>query len=504
MPPWRPALAQAALPGLAYGLALVTLLRLASPPRPRRVGATGTFGVERGRVARRTVLALALPLLGAFVTAGALRRLLGGSSPAPTSSSLPPFSSASTATAPPSAIPSPTLATAGSRAGVTATATPTPVPPTPTPLATVAATQASTAQAPAAGVIAGAVGGGSPAPGVTATALPTPGATAVPPTPTTAPVVFPTPTTPAPTPTPTPMPNSPAIPSGVAPLVTPTEQFYLVSKNLLDPILRAENWQLTISGLVARPRTLRQADLLALPTTRLAATLECISNDPGGTLIGTAIWTGVPLANLLAEATIRSGATHVVFTCADDYVERLTLAQALDPATLLVYAMNDAPLTAKHGFPVRLIAAGRYGMKNPKWIVGIEVINGVVPSYWSQRGWDPDAPVQVFTRVDAPPLAAPLGAGRCRWGRLCRRPRDFAGRDQRRWRRVLAPGPARMALSPVTWVRWVATWTPPRPGTYTLIARAYEADGTPQTALTRTLTARGSTGYGRRDIAIAP
>jgi DMSO/TMAO reductase YedYZ molybdopterin-dependent catalytic subunit len=475
-------LAMAALPGLAYGLALVALLWLLTPPRARRLTATGSFGVARARLARRTVIAMSIPALGVLVTAGALRRLLAAATAPTTPASVAQLPAAPLATAP-SATATPSPPTAAAIPSTLTTAPGTPAALTPPSAPTTVPTAASGATA---------VGSPPPAAGSIAGGLPSRAGLATPTIPATASTL------------PTAVAGGATIPAGVSPLITPSDQFYLISKNLLDPLLRAEGWQLAISGLVERQQTLRHNDLLALPPTRLAATLQCISNEPGGDLIGTAIWTGVPLRTILAGAGVRPGATHVIFTCADDYVERLTIEQALDPATLLVYAMNDAPLSARHGFPTRLIAAGRYGMKNPKWLTGIEIVNGATPSYWSQRGWDPDAPVQVFTRVDTPARAIglwPVAVGGVAYAgdRGIARV-EISADGGATW----LPAEHEPALSPVTWVRWVAQWTPPGPGTYTLSARAFEADGTPQVATTRTLNARGSTGYGRREVTVAP
>jgi DMSO/TMAO reductase YedYZ molybdopterin-dependent catalytic subunit len=463
------AVAQAGLPGLAYGLALVTFLRLATPPRARRAVPGGAFVVERGAVARRAALALLLSSGGALITALALRRLIDGPpSAAPRANLSPPVA---TATA-----PAPTaIAAAG--------------PPTPTATAPAAPTieVAPTAVAASPPAIAGSIGGALPAAPPPPTAI---APTAVP----TAPPLA----------TPTLGASEPAIPAAVAPALTPTAQFYLISKNLVDPAIVGNLWELAIGGLVARPQTVRREEFLTLPPVNFAATLECISNEPGGDLIGTATWAGVPLRTLLIGAGIRPEATHVVFTCADDYVERLPLAQALDPATVLVHTMNDAPLTQKHGFPARLLAAGRYGMKNPKWVVRIDLVNGAIPSYWSQRGWNPDAPVQVFTRIDAPQGATPTGpvavggvayAG----GRGISRV-EISADSGATW----LPAALETPLSPTTWTRWVARWTPLTPGTYTLIARAFEADGTPQVAETTTLNPGGSTGHGRRTVIVTP
>ncbi len=445
--PLPAALAQAGLPSLTYGLALVVLLRLATPPRARRAASGGAFVVERGAVARRAALALLLSGGGALVTALALRRLIDG----------PPAAATATPSAPPT---------------IAAGDLPTPVPTAPAASTVEIAPAPATASPPA---TAGALGGAPP--------IATPAATV--------------------SATPTLVASGPIIPAAVAPALTPTARFYLISKNLVDPALVGNLWELTIGGLVNEPRTMRRDEFLTIPPVTFAATLECISNEPGGDLIGTATWAGVPLRTLLVGVGIRPEATHVVFGCADDYVERLTLAQALDPATVLVHTMNDAPLTQKHGFPVRLIAAGRYGMKNPKWVVRIDLIAGAIPSYWSQRGWNPDAPVQAFTRIDAPATAVgargatPVGGVAYAGDRGISRV-EISADNGATW----LPAELEAPLSPTTWVRWMAPWTPPAPGTYTLSARAFEADGTPQTAETTTLNPRGSTGYGRRTVIV--
>jgi DMSO/TMAO reductase YedYZ molybdopterin-dependent catalytic subunit len=299
--------------------------------------------------------------------------------------------------------------------------------------------------------------------------------------------------------------TGPVIPPGVAAQVTPTDRFYVIAKDFFAPVLDDESWQLAITGLVGQPRTMRYADLLARPAVSLAATLECIGNETAGGLISTAVFAGVPLGALLDGAAVRPGATHVVFTCADDYVEILPLDHARDPATLLVHTMNGAPLTAQHGFPTRLYTPGRYGMKNPKWIVRIEAVSRPIRGYWTERGWDPDAPIAAYTRIDTPTLLQPVPLGPTRVGGVA-----FAGDrgissvelstdDGATWQVAeLEP-----ALSPLTWVRWAATWEPPGPGRYILVARAYEADGTPQAAEVRPPGPEGATGYARVPILVS-
>jgi DMSO/TMAO reductase YedYZ molybdopterin-dependent catalytic subunit len=318
-----------------------------------------------------------------------------------------------------------------------------------------------------------------------------------------APTSTPLPTVPASTSTPTLA--GAQIPPGVAPRITPTGEFYTISKNFLDPLVRAEHWELNITGLVARPRTLRHGDLRALPNVSQPTTLTCISNEVGGGLIGTAVWTGIPLATLLTDAGVRPEATHVAFRCEDGYVETLPIARALDPAVLLVHTMNGEPLYEVHGFPARLIAPGSYGMKNPKWISRIEAVTRPPTGYWTERGWSPDEPIQTGARIDVPGLLETIPRGPTLLGGIA-----FAGDRGISRVEVSTDGGSTWlaaelepALGPATWVRWVLPWTPTRAGDHTILARARDGKGAIQTASVRKSGPGGATGYARREVTVA-
>ncbi|MGH9064224.1 MAG: molybdopterin-dependent oxidoreductase, partial [Acidimicrobiales bacterium] len=150
--------------------------------------------------------------------------------------------------------------------------------------------------------------------------------------------------------------------------ITPTSDFYVVSKNLLFmPELSASLWTLRVDG--THPFSLGYAELQAEPHVEQVQTLECISNLLGGSLMSTGVWRGVPLAPLLRRAGIPAGAVEIQFSCADGYVESIPVGTALHPSTLLADHLNGAPLPVLHGFPARILVAGRYGQKDPKWLV---------------------------------------------------------------------------------------------------------------------------------------
>jgi sulfane dehydrogenase subunit SoxC len=177
--------------------------------------------------------------------------------------------------------------------------------------------------------------------------------------------------------------------------VTPVGLHYLLI-HFDIPYVDAETWRLEIGGRVDRPLTLSLEDLRARPAQTLAVTLECAGNgralleprplsQPWLTgAVGTAEWTGTPLASVLEEAGVAKDAVEVVFTGLDrgiqgdvehSYERSLPLAEALRDEVLLVYEINGEPLPPQHGFPLRLIVPGWYGMTHVKWLRSITSVD---------------------------------------------------------------------------------------------------------------------------------
>lgn len=183
---------------------------------------------------------------------------------------------------------------------------------------------------------------------------------------------------------------------------TPLDAFYVVSKNLVDPTVSEMDWSLEIGGLVDNPMTLSYSDVLVRDTSEMASTLECISNRVGGTYISNTIWTGFPLKELLEEAGIQDGVIDIKMEAADGYSESIPLEEAMQDDTMLVYLIDGQPLTEKHGFPLRLIVPGIFGMKNVKWITRIEAVAEDYQGYWQERSWSDVATVVTMSRIDIP------------------------------------------------------------------------------------------------------
>lgn len=282
------------------------------------------------------------------------------------------------------------------------------------------------------------------------------------------------------------------------PPVTGNDAFYVVSKNLIDPTVNAAGYRLTVDGLVASLLSLSIDDLRGLPAQDQVQTLLCISNEVGGSLISTAAWRGVRLRELLERAAPTAGVVELKLTAEDGYTESIPIELAADDRVLLAYDMNAEPLPQHHGFPLRLLLPGVYGMKGPKWLTRIEAIDAPYKGYWEQRGWTKEALIKTMSRVDTPASADPLPTGRA----ITVSGVAFAGfrgigrvelriGSEDRWREATLEPP----LADGAWRFWRYAWTPDRAGTYEVRVRATDGEGALQEARVAPTLPDGASGY---------
>jgi len=193
--------------------------------------------------------------------------------------------------------------------------------------------------------------------------------------------------------------------------IRPTDEFYQVSKNLIDPDVTRDSWRLDIVGQVEKPRVYSFADIAAMPAVEQETTLLCISYGVGSGLCSNAIWKGVPLSTLLAQVKPKPNVTTVLFRAADGYYETFRFEKAMEPTTLVAYEMNGEPLPKRHGFPLRLIVPGLYGEKNPKWLTRIELLDEADGrlhrrhgcGFYKEQGWGRQGDsIPTHSRFDAP------------------------------------------------------------------------------------------------------
>ena len=292
--------------------------------------------------------------------------------------------------------------------------------------------------------------------------------------------------------------------------LTPTYLFYRIDINPIVPVVDEKNWNLTVKGLVGNPVTVTYGEIKSMPFVEQYATLECVSNKIGGDLIGTALWRGIRLKDLLDRAKVMPGAKYIVFRCSDGYDVGIPLENGMMDGTLLAYDMNLAPLTTAHGFPVRAIVPGLYGMMNPKWITEIEIVDNVYEGYWQRNGWTNTADVHTNSSIVIPGQA-PI---RHRFRKLDETPNIVPGEKApisgiafggdrgiskvevstdggTTWKSAVIKDP----LSRFTWVLWTAGFTPTGKENYKIVVRATDKTGQVQTSELNKPFPDGATGY---------
>jgi len=284
--------------------------------------------------------------------------------------------------------------------------------------------------------------------------------------------------------------------------ITPNDEFYVVTKNLIDPRVVRERWRLELSGLVGNPVTLDFDDVSNLKVVEQETTLECISNGVGAGLISNAVWRGVPLRELIGEARPESGARRVFFHAADGFTHSTSLEKALEPTTLLAFEMNGDPLPDRHGSPARLIVPGAYGELSVKWIDRIEVIDENREGYYEKQGWKAER-AHTMSRIDVP---AENGAVR---GQTEIRGIAFAGDRGISKVEVSVDGAgswreAEIDYHPsrLTWAHWSFAWNPARPGAHELVVRATDGEGEPQSTKKESSVPDGATGLHRVPVRV--
>jgi DMSO/TMAO reductase YedYZ molybdopterin-dependent catalytic subunit len=300
--------------------------------------------------------------------------------------------------------------------------------------------------------------------------------------------------------------------------LTPTELFYIRS-HFPVPQLELSSYQLRIDGAVRNPLCLSYEELRSMPPETRIAVLECAGNSRVFLVpqvegaqwelgaVGNAEWTGVPLAALLERAGVEEDACEVVLEGADrgvpkeppvpptriSYARSLPLGKAMQPEALIAYKMNDRDLTPDHGYPVRAIVPGHYGMASVKWLTRIHVVRKPFQGYWqtSDYGyWDylegmpvrhPLGEIKLKCEIARPRVYETLAANQVRtvsgtaWAGETEVTEIAVSTDGgQSWAEAEFLDPAKR----YAWRRWKFDWlTPKQPGKYTLLARAKDANG---------------------------
>jgi DMSO/TMAO reductase YedYZ molybdopterin-dependent catalytic subunit len=302
--------------------------------------------------------------------------------------------------------------------------------------------------------------------------------------------------------------------------LTPNELFY-VRNHFTAPKIEAQNWKLSVTGAVEKPLEFTHEQLLALPARTTAVTLECAGNgrsflDPKAKgvqwelgAVSTAEWTGVTLATLLDRAGVKKNAVEVVLEGADSgepkndpkptgkihFARGLPLAKALKPEVLLAYKMNGAALPPLHGFPLRALVGGWYGMASVKWLQRIIVMDRPFHGYdqttdysiWENRDGLPTmvplTEIEVKSSIARPTAGETVAADRpyrvhgAAWAGEAEIAKVEVSTDGgKTWEEAKLLGKA----VPLTWRLWEYAWGLPTTGKHALMTRATDNRGRTQ------------------------
>ena len=291
---------------------------------------------------------------------------------------------------------------------------------------------------------------------------------------------------------------------GTRPEYTQVRDHYKIFIRSQPSIIDGDTYTLPITGSVENPMSFTLDDIRdRYEPKNEFVTLSCISNRVGGDLISTTYWTGASLQDILADVKPLPSATHLFIESEDGFFETVSLDLiASDPRIMLAYNWDGRPIPFDHGFPLRIWLPDRYGMKQPKWITSIQVIDEYKPGYWVVRDWDEVARMHATAVIDTVAIDAvvedgdekliPVG-GIAHAGVRGISKVEIRIYDDDENKGEWYEAELRTPLSDATWVIWRYDW-PFQEGRYTFEVRTYEGDGTPQTEEVNPPRPSGATG----------
>lgn len=299
---------------------------------------------------------------------------------------------------------------------------------------------------------------------------------------------------------------------GMPKLITPADDFYLIDTAVSSPRIDRDRWTLNISGdEVSNPIELSYDELTSFPQLEADITMSCVSNDVGGGLVSHGRWTGVRLADVLAEAGIRQGeigkaSEQLIGRSVDGWEGGFKTNIAFDGREALVaFGLNGDELPAKHGYPVRLVVPGLYGyVSATKWLSEIELKPWDYDVYWIKRGWAKKGPVKTQSRIDTVSKDDELQAGTIPIGGVAWAPTRGIERVEVSTDGGESWNDARLAtqLDVDAWRQYVYEWDA-KPGEHTIKVRATDGEGETQTEDEAAPIPSGATGYHTVKVTVA-
>lgn len=294
---------------------------------------------------------------------------------------------------------------------------------------------------------------------------------------------------------------------GLSPIITPNGDFYRVDTALTVPNVDPTTWRLQIDGMVDTPVELSFDDLVNMGLNEYGVTLTCVSNEVGGSLVGNAIWTGVPIRDVLRMAGVQSDADMVLSESVDGYTASTPLSALTDDNldAIFAVAMNGEPLPFEHGFPVRMVVPGLYGyVSATKWVTKLTVTRfDKDEAYWTPRGYAAQAPIKLSSRVDTPKIGAPVPAGTVviagmAWAQPVGVQKVEVQIDNGDWQETQLSTP----INDQSWVQWRLEWAA-EAGSHYIAVRATDKDGNLQIQEQAPIAPDGSSGWQRTLVTVS-
>jgi DMSO/TMAO reductase YedYZ molybdopterin-dependent catalytic subunit len=294
--------------------------------------------------------------------------------------------------------------------------------------------------------------------------------------------------------------------AGLPAEVTSAEDHYVVDINLIKPSVDADGWNLRVFGEVDEELTLTFDELQErFEIVEEYSVMTCISNEVGGNLIGTSLWGGVRLSEVLEAAGVGHGVVDLVLRGADGYSDSIPLDIAMDEHVLIAVSQNGEPLTQAHGFPCRLRVPAIYGMKNVKWLESIELVSNDYKGYWMERGWSDTAVVKTESRIDVLGDDGSANVGEDTWiagvawaGERGISKVEVSTDGGQAWDEAMLKDPINERM----WRFWAYRWTPDGEGEVAIVCRATDGNGAVQTMRETEPHPSGASGYPSRSITV--
>ena len=269
---------------------------------------------------------------------------------------------------------------------------------------------------------------------------------------------------------------------GYPDFITSNEEYYVTRIGKI-PNIDPDTYRLEVTGLVATPLSLSLDDLYDMDLVELPLTVECIGNSRSGPLISTAVWKGFLLIDLLETAGLSAEATGVVYRAADGYFASHTLEQVRNNGVLVALYMNDVPIPEKHGFPIRILNPGYYGVKQPAWVTEIEVVDTPIKDYWEERGWDCSPPIAVDSTIFFPEDGTDVSVGErvvvggAAFGGTRIDTVEISADEGKTWTEATV---TEQLDADNVWIFWESELVFEEPGRYTINVRATDINGNSQ------------------------